>query len=324
MRDSFGRTINYMRISVTDRCNLRCIYCMPKKGVQKMAHGDVLTFEEIIRVTGAAAAVGIETVKITGGEPLVRKNIADLIGGIKQVDGIRKVTMTTNGVLFDEMAEDLAGAGLDAVNFSLDTLDADRFERITRIRALERVLKSIDRALDRGLFVKINCVPMRAYNMEDLTELAGLAKLRPLHIRFIEMMPIGAGKEYTGISNAQVLRQLAGRYGRPRPCSRILGNGPAKYYDFPEFMGSIGLISAMTNEFCGECNRVRLTADGKMMPCLCSRAAVDFKRLLRQGICAQELAGEMKALIACKPRRHHMCRVEERYPDEKNMIQIGG
>jgi cyclic pyranopterin phosphate synthase len=324
MKDQLGRTIDYMRISVTDRCNLRCVYCMPAGGIRKIPHGDVLTFEEICRVAAAAALIGIEKIKITGGEPLVRKNIAELIRGVKQLEGIKKVTLTTNGLLFSEMAEQLAEAGLDAVNFSLDTLDADRYEAITRARALDKVLDAVDLAVRMGLPAKINCVPMKNHNLGDLTGLAGLAKERPLSVRFIEMMPIGLGRNFETVGSEFVLRRIAAAFGEPVASARAVGNGPALYYEFPGFKGSVGFISAMTGEFCGACNRVRLTSDGRLMPCLCNQKSLDLKSDLRNGLPQTELSGKMASFIAAKPRRHNLSEPKGNGAEEKHMVQIGG
>jgi len=296
---------------------------MPPEGVEKIAHGEILSFEEIIRVVRAAASVGIEKIKITGGEPLVRKNIPELIRGIKEVEGIRNVTLTTNGVLFGGLADALVGAGLDAVNFSLDTVDPDKYEAITRTRALPAVLDSIGLAQRMGLPVKINCVPMRPYNLDDLAALAGFAKDSPVCVRFIEMMPIGLGRQFETVRNDLVLRRLADVYGEPLPSVRTMGNGPARYYEFPGFAGSIGLISALTDEFCGGCNRVRLTSEGKLMPCLCSKKAYDMKKIIRSGGSQTDLERGLASFILCKPDRHHLDGPETATED-KNMAQIGG
>ena len=323
MKDQFGRTIDYMRISVTDRCNLRCAYCMPPDGVPGIPHCEILSFEEILRVASAAASIGMEKIKITGGEPLVRKDIAELIRQIKQLDGIRKVTLTTNGVLFGDLARPLTEAGLDAVNFSLDTLNADKYAGITRVRVLDTVMRSIEAALGIGLPVKINCVPMQPYNIADWISLAALAKNHPLDVRFIEMMPIGLGRNFTTVKNEFVLGQLAAVYGEPLPSFCKHGNGPARYYDFKGFRGSIGLISALTNEFCGECNRVRLTSDGKLTLCLCNQENLDLKKMLRSGVSQADLAEKMGSAIFRKPHRHNFGHPDEMLA-EKNMAQIGG
>lgn len=324
MVDQYGRTINYMRISVTDRCNLRCIYCMPPDGVESIPHNEILTYEEIMQVVTAASSIGIDKIKITGGEPLVRKNITELIDRIKRVKGIHKVTLTTNGVLFDQYAETLAETGLDSVNFSLDCLDAAAYYKITRVDAFKKVMQAIELALKIGLQTKVNCVPIFSYNDVDLTAMAKLAKKYPIDVRFIELMPIGLGKEFLPLKNGDVLHQLIREYGQPRPSSFVHGNGPASYYDFPDFKGSIGLISANTGEFCGACNRVRLTSDGKLKMCLCNQTNLDIKSLLRGGISETELMETMKSAIACKPKRHHLSDPNDSTTENKNMVQIGG
>ena len=324
MVDQYGRTIDYMRISITDRCNLRCIYCMPEEGIECIPHNEILTYEEILRLVHAAAANGISKIKITGGEPLVRKNAAELIRQIKQVEGIREVTLTTNGVLFTEQGAALIAAGLDSVNFSLDTQDASNFNRITRVDAYRQVLASVEYALQLGIKTKINCVPLQPYDYADLTELAGFARKYPIDVRFIELMPIGLGLQYEPVKSEFVLGQLTREYGEPKVSPVIHGNGPARYYDFPGFKGSIGFISPISNIFCENCNRIRLTASGTLKLCLCNNRSLELKPLLRGGISDEQLSEVIRNAIYDKPLEHHLGGPDDDTTETKKMVQIGG
>ncbi len=324
MTDACGRTIDYMRISVTDRCNLRCAYCMPKEGVEGIAHSEIMRYEEIMRVVNAGVSLGITKIRITGGEPLVRKGIISFVRMVAQAPGIERVALTTNGVLFFDMGTALKEAGLDAVNFSLDCTDADTFHRLTRVDAWDKVMQGIELALELGLMTKINCVPIKAYNEADWARLAGLAKDKPLDVRFIEMMPIGMGRDFPTVNNADVLTKLIGEYGEPTRSDEPHGSGPAEYFDFPGFMGSVGFISALSKAFCGSCNRVRLTADGVLKPCLCYDDGLPLKPLLRSGISDQMLEAAMADAIYGKPMRHSFCGDSVEISEQKKMVQIGG
>lgn len=324
MLDQCGRKIDYMRISVTDRCNLRCIYCMPKEGIECISHEEILSYEEILRVVNAGASLGIQKIKLTGGEPLVRKGIASLVRHVKQTPGIKAVTLTTNGVLFPELGEDLAKAGLDGVNFSLDSLDAHVFETLTRFPALDKVKDGLDLALRLGLKTKLNCVPVESQNGEDIIALAALAKEKPLDVRFIEMMPIGLGRDFSTLNNAVVLDRLTERFGQPVRSDSVHGNGPAVYYDFGGFQGSIGFISAVSESFCEGCNRIRLTADGVLKPCLCFNDGLALKPLLRSGISDNELIQRIRRVIENKPRQHKLCEAADMTTETRKMVQIGG
>jgi len=324
MVDQYSRNIDYLRISVTDRCNLRCVYCMPEEGVESIPHSEILTYEEILRVVKAAVANGIVKIKITGGEPLVRRDIGELIRQIKRVCGIQTVTMTTNGVLFGEFGAELAAAGLDDVNFSLDCLDADTFHKLTRVDAFSKVLKAVELSLLLGLRTKINCVPIGEYNSANLNTMAGLAKRYPLDVRFIELMPIGLGKQFSPVDSRQILKLLAQEFGEPKLSLAIHGNGPASYYDFPGFKGSIGFISALSHEFCEKCNRARLTAGGELKPCLCYNKSVELKPLLRSGISDDLLKKTIQKTIFDKPLHHNLCGDLDETSEMKKMVQIGG
>lgn len=262
MLDKLNRKIDYLRISVIDRCNLRCVYCMPEEGIESIPHDEILTYDEILRICEIVSELGIRKIKITGGEPLVRKDIVNLIRDIKNIDKIEQVTLTTNGILLHEMLDDLYDAGIDAINISLDTLNKDNFKKITRRDGLEKVLMSIDKAYDLGIRVKINCLAIRDFNLRELVEIASFAKDREIDVRFIELMPIGFGKKYTQIDNDEILSILESRFGTFEIVTEKRGNGPAKYYRNQNMKGCIGFISAISHEFCESCNRIRLTSSG--------------------------------------------------------------
>lgn len=325
MIDGYGRTIDYIRISVTDRCNLRCVYCMPEQGIPPVSHQEILRFDEICRLAGIFGELGIRKIKLTGGEPLVRKNLPVLVKLLKETPGIEKVTLTTNGVLLAEQMRALADAGIDGINLSLDTLDPDIFAAITRRRELERVKEGFLAALHYpGIPLKINCVPMGPEE-QKIEELAELARKYPVHVRFIEMMPVGLGKEFRGVSEAEILEQLRRRFGREETFRGRLGNGPAHYYTFPGFQGKIGFISAMTHKFCGECNRVRLTSRGFLKTCLQYETGTDLRELLRSPETHEEdLRKAVEETIRNKPAEHRFGAETVEHREEKIMSQIGG
>ena len=268
IRDSYGREINYMRISITDRCNLRCCYCMPD-GADWIPMKDILTYEEITAVCQEAVKLGITRFKITGGEPLVRRECSKLIRMIKEIPGTEVVTLTTNGLLLGEQLESLMQAGLDAVNISLDTLDKEKYKQVTGFDKLSVVLASITKAVESGIPVKINAVLQKGMNEEEWLPLTQLAKNLPLSVRFIEMMPIGYGNIPQSISNEELKEKIMRYYGNLTEDFRIYGNGPAVYYSIERFKGNIGFISAIHGKFCNLCNRIRMTSTGDIKPCLC-------------------------------------------------------
>lgn len=328
MKDSFGRTIDYMRISITDRCNLRCRYCMPD-GVEWLPMEDILTYEEILRVCRAGTQLGIRHIKITGGEPLVRKGCCGLIKSIREIPGIEAVTITTNGILLNRYLPELKEAGVDGINVSLDTVDSRRYQEITGFDGLEQVLDGVQNAAAAGLKVKINAVSLAgdkpvdgAYCWEPV---ADLARNMPVDVRFIEMMPIGYGKQFETVDHEELKRQMKQVYPGMEPDSRSHGYGPAVYYRIPGFMGGIGLISAIHGKFCSDCNRIRLTSTGYMKTCLCYEDGVDLRGVLRgtaPGTDGQ-LVEIMRTEIGRKPIAH--CFEEpERITEGHNMISIGG
>ncbi len=334
MKDSHGRVIDYLRISLTDKCNFRCIYCMPEEGVCAMSHDEILRIEEIEDIARVATRIGTKSVRLTGGEPLVRKGVVGLVQSLHEMPGIENISMTTNGVLLPKMADELKRAGLSRVNISLDTLDPEQFEFITRVGKIESTLAGIDAALEAGFNpVKINAVTVRSLN-QDFLAFAKLSIDRPLHVRFIEYMPVGTstGSDGTGWGKQDVvpseellgiINERAREQGLPElvPTNnddKPIGWGPARYFEFPGAKGTVGFISPLSRHFCSECNRLRLTADGKLRPCLFSDREIDVRAALREG-------GE-EAVYNCflealdlKPDEHH-----DKVGTERNMSQIGG
>lgn len=325
MFDAYGRNIHYLRLSVTDLCSLRCRYCMPE-GVPKLAHGDILTYEEFLRLAALFARCGVDTVRVTGGEPLVRPGVEQLVAGLKATPGIRKVTMTTNGVRLAEKLPALLAAGLDSVNISLDTLDAETFRRITARDELAHVLEGIRAALASGIPVKLNCVPQAGVNEGELETIAALAQEYPLQVRFIEMMPIGYGAAMPCISGPELRARFARRWPELAPLSaaqeHALGDGPAVYYTVPGWQGSIGFIAAVHGKFCASCNRVRLTSQGFLRPCLASETGCDLRALLRSGADDAQLLAAIRETIWAKPREHHFN--DSSMPATRGMYRIGG
>ena len=325
MFDRYQREIHYLRLSVTDLCNLRCRYCMPD-GVEKLEREAVLTHEEFLRLAALFAQCGIDTVRVTGGEPLVRKNVAQLVAGLKATPGIRRVTLTTNAVLLAEQLPALLDAGLDSVNISLDTLRPEVFRQITARDDFAAVQAGLQAALESGLPVKLNCVPQAGVNEGELEQLAALAKDNALQVRFIEMMPIGYGAAMPCISGPELRARFARRWPELAPLSaaqeHALGDGPAVYYTVPGWQGSIGFIAAVHGKFCASCNRVRLTSQGFLRPCLASETGCDLRALLRSGADDAQLLAAIRETIWAKPREHHFN--DSSMPATRGMYRIGG
>ena len=325
MFDRYQRDIHYLRLSVTDLCNLRCRYCMPD-GVEKLEREAVLTYEEFLRLAALFARCGIDTVRVTGGEPLVRKNVAQLVAGLKATPGIRRVTLTTNAVLLAEQLPALLDAGLDSVNISLDTLRPEVFRQITARDDFAAVQAGLQAALESGLPVKLNCVPQAGVNEGELEALAALAKDNAMQVRFIEMMPIGYGAAMPCISGPELRARFARRWPELAPLSaaqeQALGDGPAVYYTVPGWQGSIGFIAAVHGKFCASCNRVRLTSQGFLRPCLASETGCDLRALLRSGADDAQLLTAIRETIWAKPREHHFN--DSSMPATRGMYRIGG
>lgn len=327
MIDATGRVVDYMRVSITDRCNLRCRYCMPD-GIEQVEMAQILTYEEIKRVCTLAAGLGIRKIKITGGEPLVRKGCVDLVKMIKEIPGVSQVTMTTNGILLKEHLNRLMQAGLDGVNISLDTLSRKKYQNITGTDACETVRQSIVTAAESGIQTKVNAVLQSPdYDRgiddnDDWQELVSLAEDLPVDVRFIELMPIGYGKKNQGVSNIDLLEEIRKKYPKMQKDTKIHGNGPAVYYKIPGFAGGVGFISAMHGKFCAACNRIRLTSTGELKPCLCYGKTYPLRELLRDGTDMQ-VEEQIKKAIWEKPAAH--CFEDpEGITEEHQMAQIGG
>ncbi len=321
IQDRYSRVIDYLRVSVTDRCNLRCTYCMPTEGITLHNHEDILSFEEIAAVARAAAGLGVRKVRLTGGEPLVRSGLHELVRALSRIDGLDDLSLSTNGTLLKHHAAGLKAAGLRRVNISLDSLRPDRFLRITRNGDLADALRGIEAAQEAGLVpIKINTVVMRGINDDEVMDIAALARIRGWSIRFIEKMPL-AGNESGYVSSAEVLEQLA-PLGTLAPESHTFRNGPARCYSLSG-AGSIGFISPMSEPFCSTCNRLRLTSTGMLRPCLLSDAgAVDIKTPLREGADKATIQALLLEAANCKPGRHSL--KASGYPLGTTMSQIGG
>jgi len=323
MRDSYNREIEYMRVSITDRCNLRCRYCMPKKGVPFIPHEEILRYEEILRICRLAAQAGINNFRVTGGEPLVRAGCMDFIRALKKLPHTRQVTLTTNGVLLAEHLAELADIGIDGINISLDTLDPDIYKDITGGDELKQVMLSLQAALEMGLKIKINCVPIRGINSDGLLEIAQLAEKYPLDVRFIELMPLGSGQGFEPIGSDQIINLLKGRYPDLKRSLLRHGLGPARYYTSRKLQGSIGFIDAISHSFCQNCNRVRLTSVGRLKLCLYYQDSVDLKELLRNGASDDALFAAIQSAIRKKPEKHCFGSSQQT-AEQGKMFQIGG
>lgn len=330
MLDNYQRDINYLRISVTDRCNLRCRYCMPKEGLSQIGHDDILRYEEIIRVVRIAVSLGVAKVRITGGEPLVRRGIVPFVAALKAMSGIEDLSLTTNGILLERCAADLFQAGVRRINVSLDSLNPGRYHDITRGGRLDDVLRGIESVFAQGFSpIKINVVAIKGFNDDEILAFARLTLDNPYQIRFIELMPLGhPGRDNLGkyLASEVIKETIAAEYPlTPVNGERERMDGPAKMYRIEGGRGEIGFISPVSHHFCHLCNRLRLTADGKLRACLLSDEEIDLKTPLRTGCTDSMLERLIKEAIAGKPRKHEM-----QFDDQslrkcvKNMSAIGG
>lgn len=319
MKDSFGREISYMRISVTDRCNMRCKYCMPEEGVENLGHGRILTFEEIERIVKAAAALGITKFRITGGEPLARKGIVDLVERLAKIEGVEELVMTTNGTLLADQAEALKNAGLQRVNISIDSLIYHKYEEITRGGDLDAAVEGLNAALRIGLKpIKINVVAMEGFNDDEILNFVQLTISHPLDIRFIELMPVGHAANNSGyryLSSEEIKRKLPSLI----PLNRQ--DGVAELYKYPEAQGTIGFISPMSRMFCESCDKIRLTADGKLKPCLHTDEEIDLKEILKDSD-DEALKEAIQNAVLHKGEKHSLN--DGAKPVDRSMSQIGG
>jgi len=328
-QDAYNRPISYLRISVTDRCNLRCAYCMPPEGIPWVPHEDILTYEEIETVVRAAAELDISKVRVTGGEPLVRLDIVELVRMLALIPGVDDLAMTTNGMLLSRYASSLAEAGLQRVNISLDSLQPKRFRSITRGGRLEDVLEGMEAARRVGLEpIKINTVVIRGMNDDEVVELASRTMEAGWNLRFIELMPVGnggwLGDEWTQkvVSAEEIRQRIESTLGTLEPAKVSAGSGPARYYRLPGAQGTLGFITAISEHFCYRCNRMRLTADGQLRPCLLSDEEIDLRGPLRRGAGVAEIKELLLKGVESKPRQHDLA--ESHRPKKRSMSQIGG
>jgi cyclic pyranopterin phosphate synthase len=335
LSDPFNRPINYLRISVTDRCNLRCIYCLPPEGIRLLPQGEILTYEEIAAIARLAVELGINKIRLTGGEPLVRARLRELVALLAGIDGVDDISLTTNGVFLKQYAGELKRAGLNRVNVSLDSLNKDKFARITRHNRLGDVLRGIETAKAYGLNpVKINVVVMRGINDDEVVDFAKLTIAEGWHVRFIELMPFATDNPPDGHSiggktnlhpqfvSADEIKQRLNKLGKLEPSSPITGNGPAKYFRFLGATGTIGFISPVSQHFCFSCNRLRLTAEGKLRPCLLNDQEIDLRQPLRGNASPEELKQLIADAIKSKPQKHQLSQGQS--SRKRLMSQVGG
>ena len=306
--DQFNRHLNYLRISVTDRCNLSCIYCTPREAIPKLAHADILRYEEILRLVKIGVELGIAKVRVTGGEPLVRKGIYQFLSKLPQIEGLREVSLTTNGVYLRDNAAKIWASGIRRINVSLDSLNSAKYAEITGRDLFGQVWQGLMVALETGFApIKLNVVALRDINLDELTDFARLSLTYPFHIRFIEHMPIGhsRAKSSKPLYTPEIKRRVQSIQSLV-PVSRGSMDGPAERYRFKDAPGEIGFISALSHHFCGTCNRLRLTANGHLRPCLLSDMQMDLKSLLRDGASDQALADAFLSAVRHKPSNHHV------------------
>ncbi len=316
MRDTLGREITYLRISLTDRCNLRCVYCMPPEGVNKREHRAILSLEEMEEIAREAAALGVRKIRLTGGEPLVRRGILSLCRRLRDIPQLEELTLTTNGVLLPGMAAELKAAGVDRVNISLDTLDPEKYRRITRGGCLEEALAGLQAARAAGLTpLKLNCVLIGGFNDDEIPALAALTEREPVEVRFIELMPIG---DTAGFGPEAYLpcQTVLERLPRLEP---VEGAGVAERFRLPGAAGTVGLIRPLSRCFCAQCDRIRLTADGRLKPCLHSREEISVR-----GLHGPALRRRLEQAILRKPARHGELSASVRSSSARDMNRIGG
>jgi len=325
VKDSFDREVSYLRISVTDRCNLRCSYCMPEEGVSPKSHSDILSYEQILRFVNASAILGIKKVRITGGEPLVRKGIIGFAARLNEIEGIDEVNLTTNAVLLPQYAKNLKDAGVNSINIGLNTLKADRYKHITRRGDINDVFNGIDAALEQGFDkVKINVVMMKGFNDDEVVDFVNLTRTRPLLVRFIELMPIAEAGNLPEMY--MPIKDVMKGIPELNDVAESLGNGPARYYKILGHEGYIGFISALSDSFCGDCNRIRLTADGKLMTCLHSGEEFDIKDIIDSADTIV-LAEKIAHILKHKPEGHGLNNANgllRRSDCDRYMSQVGG
>lgn len=324
--DPYNRKITYLRVSVIDRCNLRCIYCQPVKNLKLLDHADILSYEEILKVIRVAAEVGIRKVRLTGGEPLLRRNLLHLVESVCRTPGIEDVSITTNAVLLEEMARPLFEAGIRRINVSLDTLNPLKYAKMTGRECFDAVMRGLQTAEAVGFSpIKVNVVAIRGLNDDEIARFADFSVQKPYHIRFIEYMPIGRDSDWAPekyISSDEIKSKLEA-LGPLLQVQRSFHDGPAERYRFESAKGEIGFITPLSHHFCPSCNRLRLTADGRLRPCLFADEEVDIKSPLRSGCNQEDLKRVFQEAIARKPKQHH-AEILERGECIRPMSTIGG
>lgn len=318
MYDQYNRKIDYLRISLTDRCNLHCRYCRPEVS-EHVPHNEILRYEELLRICRAALQLGIRKFKITGGEPLLRKGCSDFVASLKQLDGVEQVTLTTNGTLLAQQLPALIAAGVDSINVSLDTLDAAYYTELTG-GSLSSVLQALRELQAAGIPFKLNCVPLAESGLSDIMQLLKLANDYNVPLRFIELMPLDCNTNLRGVSGSEIRSLLEQAGLQLQPDAQRYGNGPASYWRIGGYKMPVGFIEPLHNKFCAVCNRVRLTSVGMLKPCLYSDAGMNLKRLLRDGGSDADLLQAMQEIIYVKPAGHSFDVKAARF----NMSQIGG
>jgi cyclic pyranopterin phosphate synthase len=323
--DRYRRHLNYLRISITDRCNLRCLYCKPDGIIPKLSHREILTYEEILRLVRIAVDLGITKVRITGGEPLVRKGVCEFLTDLTRIDGLVDVSMTTNGVLLEKYLDRIKAAGVHRLNISLDTLKPEKYDQITGRDTFDRVWSAIHRARELGFApIKINVVALKGYNDDELTDMARLSISHPFHVRFIEYMPIGMAKmRREDYLRTPDIKQILSGLGQLLPVEKDTHDGPAERFRFPDAAGEVGFISAMSHHFCDSCNRLRLSASGQLRSCLMSDEQQDLRQLLRRGCTDEDLIRVFLTSVRNKPARHHLNDSDKNHVNSQ-MSSIGG
>jgi cyclic pyranopterin phosphate synthase len=326
--DTYGRKIDYLRISITDHCNLKCYYCTPFSGRSHLERSEILTYEELLNVTRAAATVGITKIRITGGEPLVRNGVVEFCRMLSEIDGLKSLALTTNGIYLEEMAEPLFNAGVRRINISLDTLRPERFEKITGYNWLSRVLAGIKRAEQIGMHpIKINTVVMRGINDDEIEDLARLTLDKLYHVRFIELMPTNSSAygdyESLYIPVEEIMKKIS-QIDRVQIEPATDSYGPARLCKLPGAVGKVGFIAPISWHFCGSCNRLRLTADGKIKTCLFSREEIDIKTPLRTGATQNDIINIFRQAVTEKPLGHHLNAKNHQNACQRTMRTIGG
>ncbi|MDW0225428.1 MAG: GTP 3',8-cyclase MoaA [Nitrososphaeraceae archaeon] len=326
--DNYGRIAKKLRISVTDRCNMRCGYCMPKDNTKWFDTTEVLSFDEIIRLSSIFANLGVEKIRLTGGEPLVRPSIENLIKSIAKIGNIKSIGLTTNGLLLQEKVEALKSSGLDSVNISLDSFKEDRFKMMTGVNGLDKVVNSIQKAKDVGFDVKINTVVVRGWNDDEVVEFANFARRTGITVRFIEFMPLdgsGIWRNDLVFSKMEMMEKLESNIGKIFPTSDQEMSAPAKLYSFSDRIGTVGFIPSVTEPFCSQCDRIRLTSDGRFLTCLFESPGYDIKSYLRKGASDEELSHRLVRCVAMKQEGiESLIRINGLKPKLNLMHTIGG